>query len=78
MHAAVRPNALQVWGSTTLAQQLIANDLVDEYLLMVEPVVLGGGKRFFPGDGAARPMELVSATTASTGVLVCIYRPVRS
>ena len=37
----------------------------------------GGGKRLFPEDGGARPLELVSATTASTGVLICAYRPVR-
>jgi hypothetical protein len=44
---------------------------------MVEPILLGGGKRIFPADGAARPLELVEAKTASTGVLVCTYRPVR-
>jgi dihydrofolate reductase len=69
--------ALQVMGSASLAAQLVAHDLVDEYLLMIEPVLLGGGKRVFPDDGNARPLELVSATTASTGVLICTYRPAR-
>src|SRR3954470_3525761 len=69
--------AIQVWGSSSLATQLIQHDLVDEYRLMVEPVLLGGGKRLFPDDGQARPLELVSATTASTGVQVCTYRPAR-
>jgi dihydrofolate reductase len=69
--------ALQVWGSASLATQLVENDLVDEYCLMLEPILLGGGKRIFPDSGAARPLELVSATTASTGVLVCTYRPAR-
>lgn len=68
---------LQVWGSTSLAAQLIEHDLVDEYMLMIEPILLGGGKRIFPDDGRARPLELVSATTASTGVLICTYRPIR-
>jgi dihydrofolate reductase len=68
---------LQLWGSASLAAQLIEHDLVDEYQLMIEPVLLGGGKRLFPDDGRARPLELVSTTTASTGVLVCTYRPVR-
>ena len=68
---------LQVWGSASLAAQLIEHDLVDEYRLMVEPILLGGGKRVFPDDGRARPLELVSTTTASTGVLVCTYRPKR-
>ncbi len=56
--------ALQVWGSASLAAQLIEHDLVDEYRLMIEPVLLGGGKRVFPDDGQARPLELVSTTTA--------------
>jgi dihydrofolate reductase len=67
--------SMLVWGSTSLATQLLSNDLVDEYCLMLEPILLGGGKRIFPDDGRARPLELVSATTSSTGVLVCVYRP---
>jgi dihydrofolate reductase len=35
---------------------------VDEYLLMIEPVILGGGKRLFPDDGVIRSLELVAAT----------------
>lgn len=53
----------------------IENDLVDEYRLMIEPVVLGGGKRLFPDDGRARPLELVSTATSGTGVQICTYRP---
>jgi dihydrofolate reductase len=67
--------ALQIWGSAALASQLIENDLVDEYVLMLEPLLLGGGKRVFPEDGAKRPLELVSAVTAGTGTVVCTYRP---
>ena len=64
-------------GSASLAEQLVEHDLVDEYALMIEPVLLGGGKRIFPEDGRARPLELVSTTAASTGVLICTYRPTR-
>lgn len=67
--------AIQVMGSPSLARQLVADDLVDEYRLMVEPILLGGGKRLFPDDGTARPLELVSTATAGTGVLICAYRP---
>ena len=67
---------LQVMGSANLAGTLIGNDLVDEYRLMIEPVVLGGGKRLFPDDGRFRALELVSTSTSSTGVHVCTYRPV--
>ena len=68
---------VQVWGSVSLARQLIEHDLVDEYALMIEPIMVGGGKRLFPDDGRARPLELVSTATAGTGVLICTYRPVR-
>lgn len=69
---------MQVMGSASLAEQLVRNDLVDEYRLMIEPVFLGGGKRIFPADGAVRPLELVSTSTSSTGVLICTYRPASS
>lgn len=68
---------VQIWGSATLARQLIAADLVDEYVLMVEPILVGGGKRVFPEDGIARTLELVQAVPAATGTIVCTYRPVR-
>ncbi|MBB5158644.1 dihydrofolate reductase family protein [Saccharopolyspora phatthalungensis] len=67
--------ALQVMGSASLAAQLVEHDLVDEYRLMIQPILLGGGKRVFPGDGRARPLELISTTTTGTGVLICTYRP---
>jgi dihydrofolate reductase len=67
-----------VMGSPTLARELGENDLIDEYLLMIEPIMVGGGKRLFPDDGRSRPMELVSTSTSSTGVLICKYRPKRS
>jgi dihydrofolate reductase len=66
---------LQVVGSASLARQLVEHDLVDEYRLMVEPITLGGGKKLFPDDGRARPLELVSVKPASTGTLICTYRP---
>jgi dihydrofolate reductase len=65
---------LQIWGSASLARQLVEHDLVDDYHLMVEPIVLGGGKSIFPADGRARTLELVSATPARTGTLICHYR----
>ena len=66
---------VQVWGSPSFAAQLVENDLVDEYLLMLEPILLGGGKTIFPSDGRARPLELVSVQQAKSGVLICAYRP---
>ncbi|MFD9128660.1 dihydrofolate reductase family protein [Kitasatospora sp. NPDC059571] len=66
---------LLVMGSPTLVRTLLAEDMVDELRLMVMPVLLGGGKTIFPADGARRAFELVSTTTAKTGVNVCVYRP---
>ena len=66
---------LVIWGSASLVTALLAEGLVDEINLMIEPILLGGGKRIFPEDGGARPLELVQSVTTGTGVLVCTYRP---
>ena len=68
---------VNVMGSAQLVRTLLAHDLVDELNLMIEPIVLGGGKGIFPDDGAARKFELVSASTASTGVQICRYQRAR-
>ena len=68
---------VNVMGSAQLVRSLLEADLVDEMNLMIEPIVLGGGKGIFPADGTARRFDLVSATTASTGVQVCRYRRAR-
>ena len=65
---------LNVMGSASLVRTLLAADLVDELSLMIEPIVLGGGKRIFPDDDQARAFELTSVTTANTGVQVCRYQ----
>ncbi|MFF4484913.1 dihydrofolate reductase family protein [Streptomyces sp. NPDC001544] len=67
---------LAVMGSPTLVRALLAEGLVDELQLVVMPVILGGGKSVFPADGGKRTLELVSTTTAKTGALVNVYRPV--
>ncbi len=67
---------LLVMGSPTLARTLLREGLVDELRLMIEPVLLGGGKSIFPDDGALRTLELVSTATSATGVQVSTYRPV--
>lgn len=66
---------LSVMGSATLTRSLLRENLVDELLLMIEPVLLGGGKSIFLEDGIQRQLELVSSVTTGTGVLVCTYRP---
>jgi dihydrofolate reductase len=64
---------VNVMGSAQLVLSLMREDLVDELNLMIEPIVLGGGKSIFPADGAARPFTLVESVTATTGVQVCKY-----
>ena len=68
---------VNVWGSSQLVRSLMAADLIDEMNLMIEPIVLGGGKSIFPGDGEARPFRLISAVTAKTGVQICRYERAR-
>lgn len=66
-----------VYGSLSVVRALLVANLVDELVLMVEPITLGGGKTLFPQDGQARRFELISAETAATGVQICRYRPAR-
>lgn len=68
---------IYVYGSLTLVRALLQEGLVDELVLMIEPITLGGGKTLFPNDGEARKFELISAETAKTGVQVCRYRALR-
>jgi dihydrofolate reductase len=67
---------INVMGSAQLVRTLLANDLVDELNLMIEPILLGGGKGIFPDDGAARRFTLGSVTTTKTGVQICRYQRV--
>ena len=66
---------LSVMGSTQLTTALLRAGLVDELLLMIMPVLLGGGKSIFPSDREMRALELVSVQPTGGGVLVCTYRP---
>jgi dihydrofolate reductase len=64
---------IYLYGSPTLVRSLLAADLVDELLLTIEPIVLGGGKTIFPSDGRSIPFTLASTARASTGAQVCRY-----
>ena len=57
-----------------LVRTLLTAELIDELVLMIEPITLGGGKALFPNDGEARHFVLDSAVTSTTGVQVCRYR----
>ena len=65
---------LQVHGSPGLLQTLAAQDLVDEYRLLVFPVVLGSGKRLFEGGAAPRAFSLTDHSTTGNGVQLLTYQ----
>jgi dihydrofolate reductase len=69
---------LVVWGSSTLTSVLLGQGLVDEVVLLVYPVLLGRGKRFFSESADPRELALVSTKATSTGVLMNTYRHVGS
>jgi dihydrofolate reductase len=66
---------LVVIGSTVLVHSLLAAGLVDEFRLMIDPVLVGGGKRVFPDDGALRPLRLVGHVVTETGTIIATYSP---
>lgn len=65
---------LHLWGSSTLTSTLLEHGLVDDVLLIVYPVLLGTGKRFFADGTPPRSFEFVSTSTTPTGVLLNRYR----
>jgi|SRR5436190_14262580 len=66
---------LHVIGSTELVKTLIEHDLVDELRLMIDPVLLGGGKGIFRADGLLRPLRLVDSEVTGTGAILARYAP---
>ena len=66
-----------VHGSAQLAQALLDEDLVDELRLMVFPVVLGDGKRFFGATSDKKPLRLTDSQTVGDGVAILVYQPAR-
>jgi dihydrofolate reductase len=66
-----------VAGSASLVDTLRRHDLVDEYRLMVHPIVLGSGKRLFAGDAPVGALTLVGTEKAGPDVVIMTYRPAR-
>jgi dihydrofolate reductase len=66
---------LHVIGSAELVQSLIGRGLLDELRLMIDPLLLGGGKRMFPNDGSLRTLRLVDSEVTTTGAILATYAP---
>jgi dihydrofolate reductase len=64
---------LHVIGSPDFVQTLIEHDLVDEFRVMIDPVVVGGGKRLFRDGGSLRPLRLVKSQVTTTGAIIATY-----
>ena len=69
-------NDLVVLGSGELVQSLMRANLVDEYVLLIHPLVLGSGRRLFTDSGASATLRLVDTKTTTTGVVIATYQPV--
>jgi dihydrofolate reductase len=68
-------NPLLVIGSGNLVQSLMTNELVDEYRVMIYPLLLGSGSRLFREGTGRQALSLADVTTTNKGVIVATYRP---
>jgi len=68
---------IAVLGSAQLVRTLIEHDLVDEYFLVVFPILVGSGKKLFGGHEAPRKLSLVESRSTGTGGVMLTYRPLR-
>ena len=66
---------LVIMGSGQLIRSLLPHGLIDEYLLMIYPLVLGSGQRLFEPDDHVTKLRLVDCTPTTTGVIIATYEP---
>jgi dihydrofolate reductase len=64
-----------VLGSGELVQSLMRGRLVDQYVLLIHPLILGSGRRLFNDGGLREALKLVDTKTTSTGVMIAAYQP---
>jgi dihydrofolate reductase len=65
---------LVILGSGELVQSLMRRNLVDEYVLLIHPLVLGSGRRLFADGGSFAALRLVDTKTTTTGVVIATYQ----
>ncbi|RZL41900.1 MAG: dihydrofolate reductase [Pedobacter sp.] len=64
---------IKVWGSSKLVQLLLAHNLVDEFIMMIHPIILGKGKRLFNDEAIAASFQLIESVTSKKGVIFARY-----
>ncbi|HEY1994076.1 MAG TPA: dihydrofolate reductase family protein [Edaphobacter sp.] len=67
---------LVIMGSGELIQSLMPGNVIDEYVLLIHPLVLGQGRRLFADGVPSTPLELVTTKTTDKGVIAATYRPI--
>ena len=66
---------LLIMGSGSLIHSLMPHNLIDEYRLLIYPILVGGGVRLFPDDGESHRLQLVDSKPTTKGVILATYRP---
>jgi len=64
-----------IFGSGVLVQSLMNENLIDEYVLLIHPLILGSGRRLFPDGGVFTALNLQNTKTTSKGVVIATYGP---
>ncbi len=67
--------AVMAFGSGALIQALQQRGLIDEYLLLIHPLLLGAGTRLFPYGVPIAPLRLINSVTTTKGVVIATYQP---
>jgi len=66
---------LVILGSGALVRSLMRGNLIDQYILLIHPLLLGSGQRLFSDDGSPQALRLVDSKTTTTGVVIATYVP---
>jgi dihydrofolate reductase len=67
---------LVIMGSGQLIRSLLPHGLIDEYLLMIHPLLLGSGQRLFEHDDHIAKLKLIGSPATTTGVILATYQPI--
>lgn len=70
--------SILIYGSATLMRSLLKHDLIDEYVFLLNPVIIGEGKRLFPDLTARKTLDLAGAKALGGGMVALRYRPTQA